>query len=329
MALRIRNAVLHILRNDGRQSVFSDTELDIDSEVCEAFITKHVKKLLDNPAVRTATFKPESPVYEMLNAYQSGSVYFNETALNIAQKLDQIMNRYPIIPPCDLLITRVSSKNGEYLAVLQLGYQEVYAHSSKGTDNQLTMCSALPFATGKVEYACLIALDGSSMPISILEKPVVIDGEAALYFSEIFLECESSPSKKEQAKLIDEINTEFVDEYYNSDPTVQAKIKTALLEEAEESEGFVSMDNVASQIFEAADELKVQYVNTMREAGIKDVLPLGQRVVRQQFGTQKIKAENGVEVKFPAELAARGDEVEITTHGDGTISVLLKNLRTV
>ena len=329
MSLKIRNAILHILRNDGRPSVFSESELDIDSEVCETFVTKHVKKLLDNPGVRTAVFRPDSVLYRQLSAFQCGSAYFKETAAGIALKLDEIMNRHQSIPPCDLLIARVGSKDGEYLAILQLGYQEVYAHKSKGTDNQLTMCSALPFATGKVEYACVIAMDGPSMPISILEKPAVIDGEAVMYFSELFLECDSSPSMKEQAKLIDEINEEFVQEYYNNNPTIQAKIKTALLEEAEESEGFVSMDNVAAQVFEAGDELKIQYVNTLRDAGIQEDLPLGQRVVRQQFGTQKIKAENGVEIKFPAELAVEGDALEITPHADGTISVLFKHLRTV
>jgi len=329
MSIKIRNAILHILRNDGRPSIFSEAELDIYSEVCEAFITKHVKKLMDNSGVRTATFKPESPLYQKLGAFQGGNAYFKDTATAIAQKLEELMQRYPAIPPCDLLLTRVGSKHGEYFAILQLGYQEVYAHTSKGTDNQLKLCSALPFATGKVEYACLVALDGPSMPISILEKPAVIDGEAVLYFSELFMECNSSPSKKEQAKLIDEINAEFVQEYYNSSPTVQAKIKTALLEEAEESEGFVSMDNVAAQVFETGDELKLQYINTLRDAGIKEELPLGERVVRQQFGTQKIKADNGVEIKFPAELAAQGDDVEITTHVDGTVSVLFKHLRTV
>ncbi|MCL2571008.1 MAG: nucleoid-associated protein [Defluviitaleaceae bacterium] len=329
MPLKIRNAILHILRNDGRPSVFSEQELDIGSEVCEAFIMKHVKKLLGNAGVRTATFKPESPLYEVLLSYQGGTTYFKEAATTVAKKLDEIMNRHPSISPCDLLVTRVGSKDGEYLAVLQLGYQEVYAHKTSNADNQLTLCTALPFSTGRVEYACLIALDGPSMPISILEKPAVIDGEAVLYFSELFLECDSSPSKKEQAKLIDEINNEFIDEYYNGNPTVHAQIKTALLEESDESEGFVNMDKVAAQVFDAQDELKFQYVNTLREAGIQEDLPLGQKVVRQQFGTQRIKSENGIEIKFPAELAVEGDSIEITTHGDGSVTVLLKNLRTV
>jgi len=58
-------------------------------------------------------------------------------------------------------------------------------------------------------------------------------------------------------------------------------------------------------------------------------LSLGERVVKQQFATHKIKAENGVEIKFPAQLAAEEDEIEITKNPDGTVTVLFKNLRVV
>ena len=55
-------------------------------------------------------------------------------------------------------------------------------------------------------------------------------------------------------------------------------------------------------------------------------LPLGERVVKAQFASHKIKADNGVELKFPAQLAVE-DEVEITKNADGSVTVLLKNLR--
>ena len=329
MALVIRNAILHILRNDGRASVFSETELDIDSEICEAFIQKHVKKLMDNPAVRTAHFKSGAEMYELLMRLQNGGVYFRDVSKTLAVKMDEIMARFTSIPPCDMLIAKVGHKSGEYLAVLKLNYQEVYASKSKDADNQLTLCNALPFSSGKVEYAALIALDGTSMPISLVEKPAEIEGNQVLYFSEFFLECETSPSRKEQAKLIDEVTVEFVDEYFNRDPKISAKIKTALVDEAEAEEGFVSMDNVAAAAFEGQDDMKAQYVSTLREAGVQEDLPLGQRVVKQQFATHKIKAENGVEIRFPAQLAADDDELEITKHSDGTVTVTFKHLRMV
>ena len=330
MALNIKNAVLHILRNDGRPSIFSETELDIDSETCETFITKHVKRLIDNPAARTACFKADAEIYRLLQEYQSGNAYFKTTAETIARKLDEIMSSRSTLPPCDLLIARVGNKSGEHIAILKLYCQEVYAHALKeeGADNQIIKKMILPFTSGKVEYAALITLNGDSMPISLLEKPAVIDGEALMYFSEMFLDCEASPSKKEQAQVIDEINDEFVEEYYGRDPAVTARIKTALIDEAETEEGFISMDNVASRAFSENEDLRTQYVEVMKDAGIQGELPLGERFTRQHFGTLRIKAENGVEVKFPAELAADSDVMEITRHSDGTVSVLLKNLVT-
>jgi len=328
LALSIKRAILHILRGEGPPSVFSQSELDIDSEVCEAFILKHVKKLIGNPAVRTAVFKPDSAAFGLVQAYQQGA-HFKETTIALAEKMQGLMARFKKLPPCDLLLAHVANKGTEYLAVLKLSYQEVYRSCTKDAENQLKVSNALPFSSGKVEHACLIGLGGAAVPISVVEKPEVLDGNAVLYFSELFLECETSPSKKEQAKLIDEISNEFVQEYHENSPKVAAKIKSALVEEAEAEEGFVSIDNVAAQVFADNEEEKAQYIATMRDAGVIADVPLGEKVARAQFATQRIKGDNGVEIKFPAGMAADEDELEITTHPDGTVTLVIKRLRIV
>ena len=326
MALKIRNAILHILRNDGRTSTFSETELDIASETCEAFIAKHVKRLMNNPAVRSAHFTTNSPMYEWLSDYQAGRVYFKETARNISEKLDGIMQQHATLPPCDLLIARVADKHGEYISIVKLYCQEVYAHQSRDADNQITKQMALPFSSGKAECSALITLGGDAMPISLMEKEVVIDGEVVPYFSEHFLECEAAPSRKEQVMVIDEINTSIVHEFYNDNPLAAARVKTALVEEAEATEGFISVDNVAVQAFADNQEAQQQYVQVMQDAGLRGEVPLGAKFTKQQFGTQRIKSDNGVELKFPAEMALDSDAMEIERHSDGRVSVTFKFL---
>lgn len=336
MSLTIKNAILHILLNDGRPSVFSQNELDIDSEVCEAFINKHVKRMLDNPGAREALFVPDAALYQTLTSYINGETTFKEAANIIGSALDEVMRHHAEILPSDLLIARVGGKSGEYLAILKLNYLECYTHavndadSGGNTDNQLVKYNAvLPFNSGKVEDACLISLEGGAMPLRVLEKPCVIDGEMTPYFSQLFLECETSPSKRETAQIIEEITDEFVQEYYDSNPKAAARVKAALMEEAEAEDGFVSMENVAARVFDENDELKQQYVETMRESGIRADVPMGARFARQRFGTQRIKGDNGVEVKFPSELAEDEGAVEITNHSDGTVTVVLKRLRMV
>jgi len=324
--MQIKNAILHILKNDGNPSLFSVNELDIDSEVCEAFIGKHVKKLFNNPATREATFSPDSMIYQSMQGYKSGITNFKETAQIIAERLSEIINKHVDIPPADLLIVNFEVKHDSFFAVLKLNYKECFTHrTNEGTDNQLVKYTAvLPFDGGKVEEACLIPLD--PMMIKLIEKPHLVDGSPTNYFSELFLECETAPSRKETAQIINEVADEFIHGYCEDDYHLRAMVKTAMTEEAEEADGVVSMDNVAARAF-SDDGIKAEFVHTMREAGIVADMPLGAKFVKQQFGTQRIKADNGVEVKFPAELAIDGEQVEITKHNDGTLTVTLKRLR--
>ncbi|MCL2499185.1 MAG: nucleoid-associated protein [Defluviitaleaceae bacterium] len=317
--MTIKKAILHILGSSGAPLTLSRAELDIDSEACETFILKHVKKMINNPAARTALFKPDSAVYKLLGDYQSGAAFFMDTGNAVSSKLQESLSAVKGFPPADLLLAHVADKGAEYFAITVLPYQETYVRQSKDADNQIAKGRALPFSSGKAEYACLIGLDGVSMPIGLIEKED--------FFSALFLECDASPSKKEQAQLINEINDEFVQEYHENNPKVTARIRKALVEEAEAEEGFVSMDNVAASVFADNEQEKTQYISTMREAGIASDLPLGERVARTHFATQRIVGDNGIEIKFPALLAADEDELEIIPHSDGTITVTIKRLR--
>ena len=323
--MEIKNAILHIIKNDGSPSAYSESELDIDSEICEAFINKHVKKLWNNPATREATFLQESAVYQNLQNYIARETSFKDFSKFLGERLSDIINRHQDIPPADLMIVRFDVKQDQFIALFKLNYNECFTHELVSDTNQLVKCqTVLPFSGGKVEEACLIPF--SPMIIKLIEKAHNIDGEAICYFSELFLECEAALSRKEQAQIINEVTEEFIDEHFAGNVKTHALIKTAMTEEAEEADGVVSMDNVAARAFED-ENARRDFVHTIREAGIVEDMQLGAKFVKQQFGTQRLKAENGIEVKFPAELAVDDDQVEIEQHSDGSITVLLKRLR--
>ena len=323
--MQIKNAILHIIKNDGSLSAYSETELDIDSEICEAFISKHIRKLWNSPATREATFQAESAVYHSLHSYLAGETGFKDLSLMLAERLDQILNLHTLIPPADLMVVRFDVKQDQFLALFKLNYNECFIHEAGQDGNRLLKCSnVLPFNSGKVEEACLIPF--SPMLIKLIEKAHPVGGEAVNYFSEMFLECETAPSRKESAMLIHEVTGEFVQAYCENDLKTHAVIKNAMTEEAVESEGVLSIENVAGRAFEDRDT-KQNFVHTMRDAGIVEDLPLGAKFTKQQFGTHKLKAENGIEIKFPAELAEDSGQMEIQQHSDGSVTLVLKRLR--
>jgi len=325
--MKIRNAILHSLNNSS--CILSDTELDIESETCSAFINKHVKKLLDNPASKEATFTAKSEVYKQIRDLKEGKRYFKDACVQIGRRLSEIMKQNAAIPEGDLLIVQFENKHDHYIAIIKLNYMECFTHqikrSSAGADNQIIKYSAvLPFDTGKAEEACLIPFD--PMVLKVIEKPFEINGEMVNYFSEIFLECDSSLSKREAAQILNEISDEINEKYFDGGIDAAARIKNALLEEAEETNGEISIEGVAAKAFAGNLEARGDYIGLARDAGLRADMMLGEKFVRQQFGTQRIKAENGVELKFPAELWGDSSSIEMVRQPDGSNAILLKNL---
>jgi len=325
--MKIRNAILHSLNNSS--CVLSDTELDIDSETSSAFISRHVKKLLDNPASKEATFTAQSEVYKQIRDLKDNKRHFKDVCVQIGRRLSDIMKQNAGIPEGDLLIVQFDNKRDHYIAIIKLNYMECFTHQTKrspaGADNQIVKYSAvLPFDTGKAEEACLIPFD--PMVIKVIEKPFEINGEMVNYFSELFLECDSSISKREAAQILNEISEEINDKYFDGGIDAAARIKTALLEQAEEAAGEISIESVAARAFGNNTEARGDYIELARDAGLRADMMLGEKFVRQQFGTQRIKAENGVELKFPAELWGDSSSIEMVRQPDGSNAILLKNL---
>lgn len=325
MAFEIQNAILHIIDNNSGNVVISDTELDIDSDICYEFINKHVKKLFNNSSAKDANFNDNSLVGGQVSDLKNGKTNFKDACKFIGQHLSEIMLKNVDIPSADLLIVKFTIKGDEHLGILKLNVKECYTHKEKGSENQIVKYSSvLPFDSGKVEEACIIPFN--PVTVKLIEKSYLVDNESTNYFSELFLECATELSKKEIATIINELTEEVKDKYYSSNITVGATVKTALVEESEDDEGVVSIINVANKAFSDNQEAREEFISQAKEAGIKSEADLGEKFVKQQFGSHRIKAENGVEIKMPTQLFTDGESIEFIRLEDGSQAIMLKNL---
>ncbi len=50
-------------------------------------------------------------------------------------------------------------------------------------------------------------------------------------------------------------------------------------------------------------------------------------VIQKEFKVQRYRADNGVELKFPAELVHDPDQLQMVTNPDGSVSITFRNLR--
>ncbi len=329
MAILINNAILHILNNDGNGSVFSEEELDINSEICETFLTKHIKRLFSDKRGKDAYFLPESKALAIVEQFINGEIFFKEFAHKICAGLDEILKENANIPQGDIIIAQFTDKKEDYIAIIKLNCKECYTHKiilgEDKTDNQIVIYNGvLPLDGGKVDEACIIKYNPNS--IKLIEKAHSLKDGHDYYFSRLFLECETEISKKEAVEAINEATQMVTEKFFDGSPFFEAKIKGALVEEVD-NDGFIDVDNVAANIFTDNQEAKKEFIQQVRELGIKSEVQLGTGFTKQQFGNQTFKAENGIEIKFPTSLVDDNEIFEITENPDNSITLLIKNLR--
>lgn len=332
MALIVDRAILHILSNTGAASTYSREELDIDSETCYEFIAKHVRRLMNSAGAKEAVFSAESQVYQMVKSYQTGDLHFKQFSLLLCERLATVMAQSKDIPSADVLVTAFQNGQDRYIALLKLNYTECFTHKvvedEHGSDNQIIKNTlVLPFTSGRVEEACLIPYD--PMILRIVEKSYPINGEETNYFSQLFLECETQLSQKESADIIHEIAQDINAKYFDEDVEMAAKVKCAFIAEAEETdlEDAIVLENVVRRVFPEHAEAKAEFIAKAQDAGLPHEVRMDKPFIRQQFKVQRFKADNGIELKLPAELFNDPETVQFTTNTDGTVSITLKNLR--
>lgn len=337
MPLFINHAILHTISNDGSTSVFSETELDIDSETCSEFVGRHVRRLLHNPGAKQATFKAESEVYTHIKAFQKNEIRFGQMSRLLCERLAQLMQGNEDIPPAGILVAAFDNAGQSYIAILKLNFIECYTHRVLQTENGLGTQliknpMVLPLSAGKVEEACLIPYE--PMVLRVFEKPHRIGGEEIDYFSERFLECETEISQKDAAEILLQVTEKLNGRHLGGDAALEARVKCAVIEEAQaaeaaEQEEALQIDRVAGRVFPEPEEeeLKAAFISLAEEQGLPQELPIDKSFAQRAFKMQRLKADNGVEIKCPAELFQDPDSVILENHSDGSFTITFKNLR--
>jgi hypothetical protein len=333
MALLISKAILHTVGNSEAQTHYSDIELEVESETVIEYVGRQVRRLLRNSAARDATFTADSPVYRLVKAFQKDEISFRDMARQFCERLAGIMDGNDDIQPADILTAFFDNGKKSYIAIVKLNYGECFTQYRRTgedgkTENAIVKNTVvLPLSAGKVEEACLIPYD--PMVLRILEKEHSVNGEPCNYFSKLFLECETQISQKEAAGAIQEIADEINAKFYGGSVEFAAKIKTELLIEAErveEQDGLI-LEGVAQRAFPDNDEAQKAFMACAKEYGLPLQVPLEKPVIQREFKLQRYKADNGVELKVPAELVHEPDQLQMTMNPDGSVSITFRNLR--
>lgn len=326
--ISIKKMIIHILDSNLQMPVISEEE-HVQGEDITEFIEKHIEKILGDDNLRTAHFSDSnSSIKRLLENLASDSNQFIPTTQTMASKLFELMKKHVEILPSDLFFCAFEADRVLYLAVLKFNYKSSYIHyvendGSRKVNTIIKQNTALPNENQKIDECAIINLNDFS--IKVIEKKCEINGENMYYFSQLFLDCSSQASISERVKMFNKATEKFNKKYFEDDINKKVEIKKAVMESIEESE-VINVPKIAHTVFGNNPELKDEYMSEISKTGLKDTIPVTEKIYNRKFRTQKITTDSGIEINLPVDFYSDKDKIEFINNPDGSISILIKNV---
>ena len=322
----LRKIIVHILDTSLEAPVISAGLIPTDKENLNAFLHKHIFKLLTSDEKKNCVFYEEdSEVYQLLKDFKEENL--KEVSEQMAYKLFGIMKQNPSIPSADFVAVTYQYRSEPYLALLKMNYRENYVHYTRQTDGEqlndiILQRAALP--SGKLSEAVLIDLTDKSM--SVIEKKYEINGEKENYLSSMFLNCHVKRSPKTKLKAVDKVIKEVNQEFFEEDVEKQMEVKSILEREFRE-EGSIQTEEIGEKLYGEQPDIKEVFEEKLEKYHMnhQEVKPENHQTVKM-YEKQHLKTDTGIEIDIPMEQYNNPDCFEFISNEDGTISMLIKNI---
>lgn len=328
--INFQKMILHVLDSSVGIPVLSEKEHPYNVDIME-FITTHIEKAFNDINAKKASFGiGDSLVKNIVLTVSENKDKFVEKTMELASFMYSIMAENTAIPPCDL-ICALFTMNGEmYLGFFIFNYKSSYIHyvneSMEGRVNTIIkQKAALPGE--KADEFIIISLKDYS--ILLKEKKYEINGEKQFFISRFILNLEPELSEKEKVDIVNKVSKKIIKDYYEDDISKMAEIKNAIVESIEDTNS-IDIDQVKSKVFRNNMELQRIYDEEIVKRGLTEkVIEVSENLEKKVPKTQKLVTDNGIEIKIPVSYLTTNDNVEFINNPDGTVSILLKNIKTV
>ena len=330
MIIDVTQAILHVLDGNSGVTVFSDIELDMTDPAIFAFISKHIEKIYDDPALRSGEFNKTSTFQYHLKEYLNGNIPFQKFSLFIAEHIYEGISQCEKTESADLIVCRCTAGDTPLFAVLKCDNKIGYTHQVLQEDGKIQNLlinhyAILPSMSQKITECAFINTEDFS--IRYLGKKRVIDGEAQDLMADILLDCIYDISAKESITKVNKIAKKVAEENGSDTIEAAAKLKEYVTQNTTEAENeYIDTRALAGAVFDQSAAMREEFIEKITDAQVPEQVPMNDYIAKKINSNIKISTDIGVELSFPAEYYRDSDYVEFVNNEDGTISIRINNI---
>lgn len=330
--INIDKIILHILDPSVGLAVLSEEEHPYSAETLE-FIKAHIYKIFNDINIKNSFFaQGDNNVKNLCMEISDNNDLFVENTKKFAEIMYNFISQNPVIPACDLICSLFKGDGKKYLGFFIFNYKTSYIHYveelEKGRLNTvIKQTTTLPNINQSLDEFFIVDLDDYS--ILLKEKKYEIHEEKEYYLSKYLLKSVDLLSDKAKVDIVTKVSKKIVKDYYDDDVSKLAEIKSAMVEGVEMDES-IDVDHIKRNVFKNNIEAQKIYDEEIYKKGLTDkTIAVNEILSKKIPKTQKLVMDNGIEIKIPIEYLKGSDKVEFLNNPDGSLSILLKDIRDI
>lgn len=323
MSISFKHTIIHVLDLGMDMPLFSTNLLYLDDET-EAFLTKHIMKILESPASNPAFFKDSASLPDILSTPLDRDSFISFSK-DMGEVFYKYMQEYGNLSSGDLILSYFNQDGSDYLGILKLNYKEEYTHfvdtNSEGVTTKIIKHKSIFPGTGKtLEEGIIVRVDDLTT--------LVLDTTKSKYLALLF-DLDTNPSVKETIKAIESVATKVIEEHYDNPVNALVELKNNISDSISHTQT-IPVHQIMEQTFGADEIVFESCINKMSEQGLSDVnLEVTDPKISNKFSSQKIQTDTGIEIKFPSNIFKNPEFIEIINNPDGTLAIMIKNISSI
>lgn len=330
--INIEKIILHILDPSVGLPVLSEEEHPNSGEIIE-FIENHIENIFSDVNIKKSFFKDENNrIKDLCIDISNEGDLFVEKTKEFAGMMYDILAKNADIPPCDLICSLFKGDEKSYLGFFIFNYKTSYIHYVEELENGrlntvIKQSTTLANINQRIDEFFIIDLEDLS--ILLKEKKYEINGERDYYISKYLLKSVDLLSDKAKVDIINKVSKKIIKDYYDNDVTKLAEIKSVMIESVEETDA-IDVDSIKTKVFKNNIDIQKRYDEEIEKNGLIDkTIEVNENLSKKIPKFQKLVMDNGIEIKIPIEYLRHSEKIEFLNNPDGTISVLLKDIKDI
>ncbi len=320
--IKIKEATISILDTGISMPVISTEVLELTPEI-EEYIEVQVERLHGSDDSKKCTLD------QGLSQFQSDGINNQEMYNNIASKFFRIMEQNIDIPIGDLIMGKAIIGEDAAFFFLKMEYKEglthMISHSVQGKIELVPYKTILPSKSAKATEGFIVFPNTNEA--LVVEKPYLFDDTKDVYISSRILQTTTEKSAKETiSEIMKTVKTVNKSMPIGRELGVE-KVNT-VLHNTMKDDLSLDIEKVSEAFYPEDVRAKTEFVEILKDKEIDQelVIPVSEKTVKK-FEKKLVKTYGGVEIKIPAHVYANTDEVEFINNPNGTVSVLIKNVK--